>query len=163
MSNKNLNRKIIAKKENPGKSRSNSLPINKLKRYFQKNNEISAAYLFGSSVLSPDSARDLDIAILLGQGQSANNLIKVQTKFLLDFKNLIGRPDIDLIILNNAPLLLRHEVIKSGQLIYEKDEDARIDFEVVSDLKYYDFEPTRQSFSETLKSDILKGRFYAAE
>lgn len=38
----------------------------------------------------------------------------------------------DVVILNDAPCVLTHQILKAGRLLYERDRGARIDFEVMA-------------------------------
>ena len=53
--------------------------------------------------------------------------------------------------------ILKHEVIKNGEVLFEKHPGIRYNFEVNSELKYYDFEPYRNFFWESLKKKIRGG------
>lgn len=131
-----------------------------LKKFFSKRKEVICAYLFGSSVTQVVLKNDLDIAILVTQDAlKKSDTFDLQVDFARELQSLLGRPDIDVVILNDAPLLLRHEVLKSKKIIFQRDERERIDYEVASELKFYDFEPCRRLFWKALVKKIEEARF----
>lgn len=129
-----------------------------LKRYCEKRQGILLAYVFGSFVRHPDRARDLDVAFLLEAGKAKKSYLQVKTEIQSELSALLGKRKIDVVILNDAPLLLRHEVLKNGRLIFEKNEETKCDFEVESELKFFDFEPVRRLFWESLARRIEEGK-----
>ncbi|MEW6069326.1 MAG: nucleotidyltransferase domain-containing protein [Candidatus Thermoplasmatota archaeon] len=129
-----------------------------LRKYFSGKSNVLLAYFFGSSAKGK-LGRDLDIALLVNEKELKDGTIAVQTRYKVELMKLMNRTDIDVVILNDAPLLLRHEVIKAKKPIFVRDEATRIDFESMSELKYYDFLPYRKMFWEALKKRIKEGRF----
>jgi len=131
-----------------------------LKEYCKNKPGILLAYLFGSSasrVGGWKKRKDVDVAILLKEEEVKEGILPVQTKIFSALRKLLKRSDIDVIILNESSLLLKHEVIKNGEVLFEKHPETRYNFEVNSELKYYDFEPYRNFFWEFLKKKIRGG------
>lgn len=94
---------------------------------------VIAAYLFGS--LAKDCAgpeSDVDIAVLLKE--QGPEFPQLEVMSLLEKK--LGRR-VELIVLNRATELLKHEIRKTGQLIFERDSAGRKQFEVRS-MKYFE-------------------------
>ncbi|MGQ9631107.1 MAG: hypothetical protein ACUVXI_12495 [bacterium] len=56
------------------------------------------------------------------------------------------RIPVDVRVLNFAPLSFRYSVIRAGVPIFVRDDDARVDFEVLTLAKYFDFEPFRRMY-----------------
>lgn len=98
--------------------------------------EIIAAYLFGSRAVGGGKrASDVDIALLLDDHQESNFIY-------LDFKvrlESILNMDVDLVVLNNAGEILKHQVRKYGKVIYERDAKMRKQWEILSRKLYQDF------------------------
>jgi predicted nucleotidyltransferase len=133
------------------------MKIEKLKEYFKKRKGVLLAYLFGSSARGMESAKDIDIAVLFEEKRVKDSL-KAHTEIVSDLTSLLRRSDIDLVVLNSAPPLLKHEVIKNGKVLFEKEPELRWDFEVNSELKFYDFEPVRRLFWESLVKRVKEGK-----
>lgn len=114
--------------------------IQKLREYFSTRTEIKVAYIFGSKVSKRENRlSDIDIAILINEA-----LLKVvypygyKARILTDLMKLLKTNKVDLVILNQAPPLLRHRVIYYGRLIYSCAESDRINLEVRTINEYND-------------------------
>lgn len=99
---------------------------------------VTVAYLFGSRATGRATQRsDADVAVLcerpLGlraRGHLANALA-----------DALGVTEVDLVVLEEAPLELRGRVVQEGRLIYSSDEPRRVAFEVRTRSEYFDFLP----------------------
>jgi predicted nucleotidyltransferase len=82
---------------------------------------VVAAYLFGSQasgVTTPLS--DVDIAVILEAGVPSPG--DVQALLISDLMLALGRSDVDVVILNAAPPLLKERAISRGRVIYCRDD-----------------------------------------
>ena len=129
-----------------------------LTEYFSSKDNVILAYLFGSTVRG-DAGRlsDFDIGVLLDEKIPKKDRFDLELKLISDIAILIKKNKIDLIILNEAPLLLEYNIIKSG-IILKSDEAERVKFEtkVLSmylDEKYY----IKRHTEETLKRIVEVG------
>lgn len=108
--------------------------------------EIDCAYLFGSILETPDEAHDIDIAVQIDRNLSGGHILPTINKVYERLKEEMHRTDIDVVPLNDATHAFRHEVIATGRCIYARLEEKRVDFEVKSELAYYDFLPMQKMF-----------------
>jgi predicted nucleotidyltransferase len=95
---------------------------------------IAAAYLFGSAAtgkMKPGS--DLDIALMCTGHIDGFERISMETAL----SNLLGR-DVDLVIFHQAGVLLQHQILKYGCLIYEQHPAERVRQETISRSRYLD-------------------------
>jgi len=76
---------------------------------------------------------------------------------MTDLISLLKTNDVDLVILNYATPLLSHEVIKYGEVIFCRDEEMRIQFEVRTLQQYIDTKPLRDIQHEYLVRRIKSG------
>lgn len=107
--------------------------IQNLKRYFKERKEVELAYIFGSTVSGKTNAlSDIDIAILIDRKQVKEALYPYGYKAhtIADLMKLLKTNRVDLVILNEVPLLLKHRVLYTGKIIYSKSEEIRIQFQV---------------------------------
>jgi predicted nucleotidyltransferase len=123
-----------------------------LSEYFSNKDSVILAYLFGSTVRG-DTCRlsDVDIGVLLDQKLSKIDRFDLELKSIGEIATLIKKNEIDLIGLNEAPLLLAYNIIKSG-IILKSSETKRVAFEtkilsMYMDEKYY----IKRHTEETLK------------
>lgn len=123
-----------------------------VKAIFEKNiNEllqkyhIKLLYVFGSYAKGNNNKNsDIDIAVLLDDNYNSMDKLNLIGDLTLIFK----RDDIDLVILNTANPVLRHQIIKYGKIIYEENQDARVFFEAKVLSEYMDMEPFRRTQME---------------
>jgi hypothetical protein len=128
-------------------------------RCMSKKREIQAAYIFGSVASGrtrPGS--DVDIAVLLNENSSRFRSPDYRLKLAAEISSAIGRPDVDLTILNEAPPVLAHQVLSKGQLVFERSASARADFQVRTVNVYLDTEPMRALYRRYLKKRIREGK-----
>lgn len=109
---------------------------------------IKLIYIFGSYAKGTNGKdSDLDIAVLLEDNYNPLDKLALIGEFIDVFK----RNDIDLVILNNANSVLKHQVIKYGKLVYMENEDAKVNFEVRVLKEYMDMEPFRRTQMKYIK------------
>lgn len=92
---------------------------------------LAAVYLFGSQATGVATGKsDLDLAVLL---KPAAVSAAAAHRFTLyaECSRALKRNDIDLVVLNTAAnLILKHEIICTGILLYDGDSDTRIEYEL---------------------------------
>lgn len=115
--------------------------------------KILAVYLFGSFARGTDTEHsDIDIAVLYDK-QPAHTLEGRGLKVAADLSRIAGR-EVDLVILNDAPVDLVHRVFRDGILLADRNPSERIRFEVLKRNEYFDILPI---LNEYRQSQYLKG------
>lgn len=105
-------------------------------------------YIFGSYAKGKNHKNsDLDIAVLLDN--QYNHLDKLS--LMGDLIDIFKRNDVDLVILNDANSVLKHQVVKYGKILYMENEDVKVNFEVRVLKEYMDMEPFRRTQMEYIK------------
>jgi predicted nucleotidyltransferase len=103
------------------------------------------AYLFGSQAEGKTGPlSDVDVAVLLGPQVGRGRWFNVQLDLIGELMSLFHRNDVDVVILNQATPVIAHEVVRSGQVLYEAEPGTRVDFEIAALRRYVDTEPLRQ-------------------
>jgi uncharacterized protein YutE (UPF0331/DUF86 family)/predicted nucleotidyltransferase len=123
-------------------------------------NPVDAAYLAGSL---PGRAvfghlSDVDIAILLHEQIERDRFLDYQLYFLSELTRRLESDAIDVMILNQASLLLQLQVIKYGQILYSRDEKRRIAFEARAVMQYLDFKRMDEVQAQALSQRLHTGR-----
>jgi len=116
----------------------------KLKNYFEKREEIMFAFLFGSVANGKTTGiSDIDIAVMLDEPKidKAKNPYGYKAELLAKLISVLSFNDIDLIVLNEAPLLLKHRIVQSGREIYTKNEKLSTQFRVKVMEQFLDLKP----------------------
>jgi len=122
---------------------------------------VNAAYLAGS--LSNRTAFghlvDVDIAILLMEQIKSDQFLDYRLYFFSELARRLDSDSIDVMILNQASLLLKSQVIRYGQILFSRDEKSRISFETRAVMDYLDFkkfdEVQNQALSRRLAGQVL--------
>jgi len=124
-------------------------------------NPVNAAYLAGtlSGRASFGHLSDVDIAILLMDQIKSDQFLDYQLYFFSELAKRLESESIDVMILNQASLLLKLQVIKYGQLLFSRDEKQRIAFETKAVMDYLDFKKfddlQNQALSRRLHGQVL--------
>lgn len=118
---------------------------------------VNAAYLAGSlsSRTSFGHLTDVDIAILLMEQIKSDQFLDYQLYFFSELAKRLESDNIDVVILNQASLLLKLQVIKYGQILFSRDEKQRISFETKAVMDYLDF----KKFDD-IQNQALSRRLY---
>jgi predicted nucleotidyltransferase len=121
--------------------------------------DVVAAYFFGSLAegrATPHS--DVDVAILLADGSDSLAVGDRQLQLMGELECFADR-EVDVVMLNTAPPILQHQVLRYGRLLCERDRRARVDFEVRAGQVYADLRPMHDFFRRALFQEIREGRF----
>ena len=113
------------------------LNIEALAAYLTAQPDVLAAYLFGSYARGdarPDS--DVDLAVLLSTTDEMERFER-RLELIGAVGEALGRRSADVVVLNDAPPLLTHQVLTHGRLIAERDRMARVEFEVRAGKIYF--------------------------
>lgn len=103
--------------------------LSQSKKIFQSY-PLEAAYLFGSQIKGKTGAlSDIDIAVLFTQKGFTSLSLELVMKLIGDLKETFKKENVDLVILNNASPVLKHQVVLCGQRIYSRDEKRALEFE----------------------------------
>jgi len=114
---------------------------------------VRLVYAFGSaasSVAGPLS--DADVAVLLN--------VPLDWDAERELRGRLGVlvPRLDLVILNEAPPVLRFEIVTSGRCLLVRDPREQAEFEIVSLSRFLDFQPFRRIQQEYLRARVEKRR-----
>jgi uncharacterized protein YutE (UPF0331/DUF86 family)/predicted nucleotidyltransferase len=118
---------------------------------------VNAAYLTGSLSTRTTFGHltDIDVAILLMDQIKADQFLDYQLYFLSELTKRLESDAIDIVILNQASLLLKLQVIKYGQILFSRNERQRVSFETKAVMDYLDF----KKFDE-IQNQALNRRLY---
>ena len=129
------------------------LPV--LIQALKQHSEVAALYSFGGAAnneLKPLS--DLDFAILLSKQLTKRQRFEKHLELIGIFNNVFRTDEIDLIILNDAPLRFCFTILKTGKLLYFRNRGDLIDLRDQV-LKYYlDFRYFRDSFDKVFLEGV---------
>lgn len=119
--------------------------INPAKPQFERvfdDTPVLLAYLFGSHAVGrAGPASDYDIAVLCEPELSSAERGRWRLDLIGRLIDLYRNDSVDLVILNDASPLLRFEVIRVRHVLYNRDDEARVAFEVRTMQEWFDWEP----------------------
>jgi hypothetical protein len=104
--------------------------------YLREHPQIIFAYLFGGLLkkqLSPLS--DVDVALYVKNPRGLNYL-----DIFTEITNILGTDELDLVILNKAPLSLSGRILLSRKLLIDKEPFLRHRYESLILRKFFDFQ-----------------------
>ncbi len=116
----------------------------KLVKFLSKQGYVRLAYLFGSVARGEDEKlSDVDVAVLLDDSLDKKEKFYLQLELISGITEILKTDEVDLVVINDAPLSLNYEIIKANCPIFVRDEAEKIDFEhgVLSkylDMRYYE-------------------------
>jgi uncharacterized protein YutE (UPF0331/DUF86 family)/predicted nucleotidyltransferase len=130
----------------------------KLNQLFTQN-PVNAAYLAGSLTgrATVGHLTDVDIAVLLMEQIKSDQFLDYQLYLFTELAKRLESDTIDVVILNQASLLLKLQVIKYGQILYCRDEKKRVAFETRAVMDYLDFKRM-----DEMQRDALAKRLHAS-
>lgn len=122
--------------------------------------EVNLIYLHGSLLLGFEREdSDVDLAVIIGDVKETD-IIKQQLTYSDFFESRFKKREIDLKIINTAPLAFKYSVIKKGEIIFSRNENFRADFEVEVTKKYLDFKYYYDQYNQALIDRLAQeGRF----
>lgn len=127
-----------------------------LKEVLLKDGEIIFGYVFGSYGMGrPSPLSDVDIAFYVLSGKDG---FEKKLALMEEITSILKTDEVDIVILNKAPLVLCYQVLKTGRLLFSKDERLRLDFINKVYNIYCDTEPLRKSAEANLLKRIKENR-----
>lgn len=120
------------------------LPMKKLINFFTSRSEILAVYLFGSHATGKAGPlSDIDLAFLIDFSliDEKNFPYGYQAFLITELMKLLGTNDVDVVILNTAPPLLKYQVLKEGEVIFCRSKPKRLEFYIKAFNQYQDIRP----------------------
>lgn len=120
--------------------------IRDIAAFLDNEEAILFAYVYGS-FCGEDGFNDIDVAVYVNElAITKDDRLDYQLGLAVRLERELKQYPIDGRILNNAPLSFRFSVITHGDLIYAKDEKARVSFEAMTRSLYFDFKPHAQFY-----------------
>lgn len=121
---------------------------------------VIAAMLIGSQARgTPGPLSDVDIAVWHEPGLNPAGRLQLQVKLARLASETLRTNEVDIVMLNQAPPLLRHRAVRDRKLLIERDPVARVRLDARALLDYLDTKPLRAEMSRGLRKRIREGRF----
>jgi hypothetical protein len=118
--------------------------------YLRADKDILFAYLFGSLARKKAGPlSDVDIAVYCEEGSF---FPEKKLEILGNLVGILNTDEIDLVVLNRAPLAIRMKILENKRVIVDKEPLIRHRYESMTMRQYFDF-----SYKESF---ILRKRFF---
>lgn len=116
--------------------------LSAISRYAATVDDLVAIYVFGSYAREQAGPlSDVDVAVLLHASVATERYLDVRLQLIHDIANLLQRDDVDVVVLNEAPIALGYRVLRDGKLLFCGDRAALTVFKATTVTKYLDFQP----------------------
>lgn len=136
----------------------NKTKLGQIKQFFQ-NKPVIAVYLYGSAVEGKlKTLSDIDIGVLLTDDVLRQEYLDKRLKYISELTKFLGPKKADVVILNEAPPLLAHQIITTGQAVYIADQFRKTRFEVETLKKYDDARFLRRVYYSYLEKRIKENK-----
>jgi predicted nucleotidyltransferase len=130
----------------------------RLAAHLAKVDGVAAVYLFGSEARGDaDHLSDVDLAVLLRRDLRKGEMWRLEDQLTVTASDLLETSDLDLFVINLAPLAAQFEIISAGRLLLSNDEAWRTDFEVTLMAEWWDFQEYEALFDRYLLERIKEG------
>ena len=111
-----------------------------LKEKLEQEKDVIFAYIFGSYGMGNEKPlSDVDIAVYL-----ENEDMERELEIVGIITDVLKTDEVDVVFLKRAPLSLAFQVLRTGKLLFSKDERKRIEFETGTRREYWDFRHHRE-------------------
>ena len=90
----------------------------------------------------------MDIAVFTKELSSPRRRSRSGDEYVAAASKTLGTDRIDVVVLNQAPVVLRHEVFRDGKLLFVRDRGGLSRFRVSSSREYLDTIPLRRTFEK---------------
>jgi hypothetical protein len=122
--------------------------------------EVVAVYLFGSAARGTRGKRsDVDIAVLTRARGTSHRRSRSLVEYVQAACDALKTDNVDVVLLNRAPIALRHEVFREGKPLLVRDPEALTRFRLESSREYLDTIPLRRMFEEAFFRRVRRSGF----
>ena len=102
---------------------------------------------------------DLDVALLLLDKVKTDEFFDYQVYFVSELSKTLETQGLEVVILNQASLLQRAQVIKSWNILYQRDIKRRVQWETRAVMEYLEFQKYDNIQSKALAERTKSDRF----
>jgi len=126
---------------------------------------VDVAYASGSASgrKLAGSFSDLDVGLLLLDKIKTAEYFDYQVYFVSELSKALETADLDVVILNNASLLQRAQVINTWSLLFQRDQRRRVQFAARTTMEYLEFKKYDELQSRALAERVRGERFAVDE
>jgi len=125
----------------------------KLVQFLNKQEYVKLAYLYGSAAKgNRGKLSDVDLAVFLDESLNKKERFSRQLDLISDLTGILKTDNVDLVIMNDAPLSLKYEIIKANNPLLVRNNSEKIGLEHAILSEYLD----RRYYEKRWTADFLK-------
>ena len=120
--------------------------------FFAARDDVEAAWVFGSVARGESGpSSDIDVAVLpkAGMDVASRNMLALDLSARLS--SVLGRNEVDVVCLSDAPVRLAHGVVVDGRIVYEESRTRVAEVELSAIRAFVDFEPVIREAKRLLR------------
>jgi predicted nucleotidyltransferase len=118
---------------------------------------VEIAYLHGSVARGcPLPSSDVDIALVLVELPPSYERLMLELNIQAALEDACHLSNVDVRTINNAPLMVQGNIVQEGVLLYSRNKDRRVAFEVLTRKKYFDYRPMAERMQEAFLDHIRR-------
>lgn len=134
--------------------------LDRLHAALKPRSEVLEAYLFGSCARNEATGHsDVDVALFVSNESLCKLGFGIAAEVSAELQEVLGRSDVDVVLLNDAPPLLYYRVLKDGVRILSRDLAATTGREGMALSRYCDYVPQLQLIERVHRERMAQGRF----
>lgn len=132
--------------------------IKRIIKYFKRQKEVAVLYIFGSLANGNKTGEsDIDIAVLIDEARLKKvDFESLKKKYYAATPGFSLRP-VDIVILNTAPPFLKHQVLKTGKILFDRNKKERVRFTTMSITEYLDYKPIQDIYLKAVSDRFRRG------
>ena len=122
--------------------------------------DVLDAYLFGSLARGDDQGHsDVDVAVYVDPARLLDSAFGFAAELTADLETTLGSVAVDVVILNHAPPLLYHRVLRDGVRLLTRNAAATSTREGQALSRFCDFVPHLRKIDAVHAARIVAGNF----
>ncbi len=131
-----------------------ALDLTHLERVFVDDERVRFAYVFGSVADGTDrQGSDVDLAVSVRPRGTMFDDARLHDALIA----ALGREDVDLVMLQDAPLWLAHRVV-AGRVVFSRDDVGRVRHRAAVEREFLDFQPFHDRYLAAIHDRARSGR-----
>ena len=112
--------------------------------------QVIFAYLFGSQANGTAiKSSDVDIAVMFQKNLTEGERFQKRLQLMSVLPKIFDNKKVEVVSLNDIKdILFKFSIIQPGKIIFKKDYDALLNFDLQTANDYYDFKPFLEMYNE---------------
>ena len=125
---------------------------------FATSDDTCLAVLYGSQARGQAGPlSDIDVAVLLERSFDPEHYFDRRLDIIGRLMQVLNTNEVDVVILNQAPLALQYRVVRDGIVLYSRHHDHMIEFVSQTVTRYLDFKPVVERHERAILARARQG------